>query len=111
MSNKELHKRNIRKCNKRKVRSYFIDNIWGGDLSDIQLRSKFNNGVRFLLYVIDIFCKYAWVIPLKDKNDIAITNAFQKILSESNCKPNKIWVDNGSEFYNRLIKLWKEKSI
>ena len=58
----------------------------------------------FLLCVIDIYSKYAWVIPLKDKRITTITNAFQKILRESNCNPNKIWVDKGSEFYNRSTK-------
>ena len=71
----------------------------------MQLISKFNKGIPFfLLCVIDIYSKYAWVIPLKDKKGITITNAFQKILKESNCKPNKIWVDKGSEFSNRLMK-------
>ena len=57
----------------------FIDNIWGADLGDMQLISKFNKGFRFLLCVIDIYSKYAWVAPLKDKKGIAITSAFQKI--------------------------------
>ena len=57
-----------------------------------------------LLCGIDIFSKYAWVILLKDKRGTTITNAFQKILDESNRKPNKIWVDEGSEFYNRSMK-------
>ena len=65
----------------------------------VQLISKFNKGIRFLLCFIDIFSKYAWVIPLKDKKGITITNAFQKILKESNRKPNKIWVDKDSESY------------
>ena len=56
--------------------THLIANIWGTDLADIQLRSKFNKGVSFLLCVIDIFSKNAWVIPLKDKKGIAITNAF-----------------------------------
>ena len=64
----------------------------------MQLLSKFNKGIRFLLCVIDIFSKYAWVIPLKDRKCAAITNDFQKILNESNRKPNKIWVDKGSKF-------------
>ena len=64
----------------------------------MQLISKFNKGIRFLLCVIDIFSKYAWVVPLKDKKGISIVNAFQKILKESNRKPNKIWVEKGSEF-------------
>ena len=63
----ELHKPIIRKLKKRKVYSSFRDNIWGVDLADMQLLSKFNKGFRFLLYVIDILSKYAWVIPLKDK--------------------------------------------
>ena len=66
--------------------------------------SKSNKGFRFLLCVIDIYSKYACVIPLKDKKGITITNAFQKILKESNRKPNKIWVDKGSEFYNKSMK-------
>ena len=63
----------------------------------MQLISKFNKGILFLLCVIDIYRKYAWVIPLKDKKLITITNAFQKILKESNCKPNKVWADKSSE--------------
>ena len=98
---KELHKPVIRKFNKRKVHSPFIDNIWGADLADMQLISKFNKGFRFLLCVIDIYSKYAYVIPLKDKKGITITNVFQKFLYESNRKPNEIWVDKGSKFYNR----------
>ena len=70
----------------------------------MQLISKFNNGFRFLLCVIDIFSKYAWVIPLKDKKGASIVNAFQKILDKSGRKPNKIWVDKGSEFYNSSFK-------
>ena len=76
----------------------------------MQLTSNFNKGICFLLCVIDIFSKYAWVIPLKHRKAITITNAFQKILDESNLKPNKIWVDKGSEFYNRSMKSWLEKN-
>ena len=61
----------------------------------MQLISKFNKEFRFLLYVIDIYSKYAWVIPLKDKKRITITNAFQKILDESNCRADEIWADKG----------------
>ena len=66
----------------------------------MQLISKFNKGFRFLLCDIDIFCKYAWLVPLKDKKDVSIVDAFQKILNKSGREPNKIWVDKGSEFYN-----------
>ena len=60
--------------------------------------------IRFLLYVIHIYSKYAQVTPLKDKRGITITNAFQKILDESKHKPNKVWVDKGSDFYNKSEK-------
>ena len=66
----------------------------------MQLIIKFNIEFRFLLCVIDIFSKCAWVVPLKDKKSVSIVNAFQKILDKSGRKPNKIWVDKGSEFYN-----------
>ena len=79
----------------------------------MQLISKFNKGFKFLC-VIDIFSKYAWVVPLKDKEGVSIVNAFQKILHDSNrseakskgLKPNKMWVDKGSEFYNSSFKKW-----
>ena len=78
----------------------------------MQLISKFNRGFRFLLCVIDIFSKYAWVVPSKDKKGVSIVDAFQKILDDSNRKPNKIWVDKGSEFYNSSVKKWlKDNNI
>ena len=75
----------------------------------MELISKFNKEFRFLLCVIDIYSKYAWVVPLKDKKGVSIVNAFQSILNRSNRKRNKIWVDKGSEIYNRSIKSWSEK--
>ena len=103
----ELHKPIIRKFEKRKVYSAFKDNIWVADLADMQLLSRYNKGIGFLLCVIDIFSKYAWVVPLKDKKGISIVKAFQIILKQSNSrKPNKIWVDKGSEFYNTSFKKW-----
>ena len=65
----------------------------------MQLISKFNKGCTFLLCVIDIYSKYAWVVPLKDKKGLSIVNSFQKMLKQSARKPHKIWVDKGSEFY------------
>ena len=103
---KELHKLIIRKFKKRTVYSRFKDNIWSADLADMQLISKFNKGFRFLLCVIDIFSKYAWVVPLKDEKGVSIVDAFQKILDYSNRKPKKIWVDKGSEFYKISFKKW-----
>ena len=74
----ELNKPIIRKFRKRTACSGFKDNISVADLADMQLISKFNNGFRFLLWVIDIFSKYVWVVPLKDKKGVSIVNAFQK---------------------------------
>ena len=64
-----------------------------------------------MLCFIDIYGKYAWVIPLKDKKGFTSTNAFQKILKESNREPKKIWLDKGSEFYNSSMKSWLEKKM
>ena len=76
----------------------------------MQLKSKFNKGFIFFLCFIDIYSNYAWVIPLKYKKGIIITNALQKFLDESKRKPNKLWVDKGSEFYNKSMKSWLEKN-
>ena len=102
----ELRKPIIRKFKRRKVHAAFKDNIWDADLADMQLISKCNKGVRFLLCIIDIFSKYAWVVSLKGKKGVSIVPAFQSILKQSNRKPNKIWVDKGSEFYNASFKKW-----
>ena len=77
----------------------------------MQLISKLDKGFRFLLFVIGIYSKYAWVISLKSKKGTTITDAFQKKLNESNRKPNKIWVDKGSEFYSRSTKSLLGKTI
>ena len=74
----ELHKPIIRKLKKTKVDSPFIDNIWRAHLADMQLIGKFNRRIRFLLLLFDIFSKYAWVIPLKDKKDTTNADNFKK---------------------------------
>ena len=92
--------------------SSFKDNIWGADLADMQLISKFNKGFRFLLSVIDIFSKYAWVVLLKDKKGISIVNAFQKKLKESERskakskghRPNKYGLIKEVDFTIILLK-------
>ena len=83
----ELHRQIIRKFKRRKVYSSFRDNIWGVDLADMQSLSKYNKGIKYLL------CR----------TDFSIVNTFQKIISKGR-KPNKIWVDQGGEFYNKLFK-------
>ena len=102
----ELHKPVIKKFNKRKVYSQFKDNTWGIDLADMQSLSKKHKGIKYLLCAIDLYSKYAFVVPLKDKKGISVTNGFNKIIKQSETKPNKIWVDQGSEFYNNVFKIW-----
>ena len=102
----ELHKPIIRKFKRRRAYSSFKDNIWGVDLADMQLISKYNKCIRYLSCAIDLFSKYAWVASLKDKKSITIVNVFQSTLDSSKRKPNKIWVDQGNEFYNSSLKKW-----
>ena len=68
----------------------------------MQSLSKYNKRIKYLSCAIDLFSKYAWVVPIKDKKGTSIVNAFKKIISKR--KPNKIWVDQGSEFYNNSFK-------
>ena len=75
----------------------------------MQSLSKYNKGNKYLLCAIDLFSKYAWVVPIKDKKGISIFNAFQKIISEG-IKPNEIWVDQASEFYNNSFKDFLKKN-
>ena len=102
----ELHNSIIKKFDKRKVYSQFKDNIWGVDLADMQSLSRKDKGIKYLLCAIDLYSKYAFVIPLKDKKGISIVNAFNKIIKQSNRKPNKRWVDQGGEFYNNVFEKW-----
>ena len=76
----------------------------------MQLISKYNKGIRYLLCGIDLYSKYAFVVPLKNKKSGSIINAFQSILDNSKRKLNKIWVDQGSEFYNNQFKKWLKDS-
>ena len=105
-----LHKPIIKKFDKRKVYSQFKDNIWGVNLADMQSLSRKNKIIKYLICAIDLYSKYAFVIPLKDKKGISIVNAFDKIIKQYNRKPNKIWVDQESEFYNNNFKKWSSDS-
>ena len=75
----------------------------------MQLISKLNKRFTFLTCIIDVYSKYAWVVPLKDKEGVSIVNAFRSIFKKFYRKPNKILVDKGGEFYNRSMKSWLEK--
>ena len=106
--NEQLAKRitqtNYQTILKKKSLFWIRDNIWGTDLADMQLISKFNKAFRFLLCVIDIFSKHAWVVPLKDKKGISVVNAFQKILKESDRKPKKYGLIKEVNFTIILLK-------
>ena len=98
----ELHKPVRRKFKRRRVLVSGIDKIWAADLADMKAFSKFNQGFNFLLLVIDIFSKYGWIIPLKNKEGKTVASALKTIFKER--KPEKMWVDKGKEFYNKDVK-------
>ena len=77
----------------------------------MQLIGKYNKEIWFLLCVIDIHSKYAWVVPFKNKKDIETSNALQKNLYKSDYKSNKIWVDKGSKFYNKSVKIMVRRQL
>ena len=102
----ELHKPIRRKFKTRKVIVNHIDEIWSADLVFMDKLSKWNKGFKYLLTVIDVFSKFAWVVPLKDKKGSSITTAFADIIKTYKRKPEYLWVDKGSEFYNKTFKEW-----
>ena len=100
---KEVFSPQITKFKRQKIIPLYKDETWSADLIDKSSLSKYNNNYKFILTVIDIFTKYAWAISLKNKSGLSITNGFKTILSEGR-KPEKLWVDRGSEFYNKTFK-------
>ena len=98
----ELHKPIKRKFTKRRVFVNGIDKIWAADLADMSALSEYNEGYKFLLLVIDIFSKYGWIIPLKNKQGVTAANALETIFKER--KPEKLWTDKGNEFDNKNVK-------
>ena len=100
---KEVFSPQITKFRRERIIPLYKDETWSADLIDKSSLSKYNNNYKFILTVIDIFTKYAWAIPLKNKSGLSITNGFKTILSDGR-KPEKLWVDRGSEFYNKTFK-------
>ena len=107
---KEVFSPQITKFGRERIIPLYKDETWSAHLIDKLFLSKYNNNYKFILTVIDIFTKYAWAIPLKNKSGLSITNGFKIVLggspqggSESR-KPEKLWVDRGSEFYNKTFK-------
>ena len=106
---KEVITTQITKFRRERIIPLHKDETWSADLI-IKSLSKYNNIYKFILTVIDIFTKYAWAIPLKNKSGLSITNGFKIVLGEGpqggseSRKPEKLWVDRGSEFYNKTLK-------
>ena len=106
----ELHKSKRKNYPRRRIIVNHINEIFAADLVEMQKFSKLNKGYRYLLTCVDIFSKYSWVIPLKDKRGITIKNALQKIFKER--KPKFLWTDRGTEFYNKQVQdLLNENNI
>ena len=114
---KEVFSPQIRNFRRETIIPLYKDETWSADLIDKSSPSKHKNNYKFILTVIDIFTKYAWAIPLKNKSGLSITNGFKTILSEGPQggsespqrgfevrKPEKLWVDSGSDFYNKTFK-------
>lgn len=100
----ELHKPVRKKFRKRRVWVPGVDHTWAADLVDMQAFAKENKGVKYLLAVIDIFSKYGWLVPLKNKTGVAVAEALDDIIKSGKRKPEKLWVDKGKEFYNRHVQ-------
>ena len=106
----ELHKAKRKNYPRRKIIVNNINEIFAADLVEMQKFSKLNKGYRYLLTCIDIFSKFSWVIPLKDKRGITIKQALQKIFNKR--KPKFLWTDRGTEFYNKQVQdLLNENNI
>ena len=99
---KEVISPQITKFRRERIKPLYKDETWSADLIDKLSLSKYNNIYKILLTVIDIITKFAWAIPLKNKSGLSITNGFKIVLSESR-KPEKLWVDRCSEFYNKTF--------
>lgn len=102
----EVHRRVVKKFPRRKVIVNGIDEIWGLDLASMESLVKYNQGFKFILCAIDVFSKFAWCVPLKNKSAETVLNALTDIIKKNERSPQKIWVDRGSEFYNKEFLKW-----
>lgn len=100
----EIHRDARRNFLRRPVILKGIDDLWQADLIDFRSLKTYNGGHVFILVVIDCFSKYAWVKPLKTKNQFEVTNAFRSILQSTNRHPNNLQTDKGTEFFNNSFK-------
>ena len=105
----ELHKPIKRNFTRRRVITHHSDEIWCSDLVEMQQFSKWNKGFRYLLMVLDVFSKYGWIVPLKDKKGETVADALKNILKEGR-KPQYLWTDKGKEYYNKHVKELLDKN-
>ena len=108
----ELHKPIRKKFARRRVISNHVDDIWAADLVDMQYYSRSNKGYKYILMIIDVFSKYGWAEPLKNKKGVEIVGAFTKIWNSGQTPPKRLWTDKGREFMNKEFKnLLEEKKV
>ena len=107
----KLKKPVIKKFTRRKVYARRNDNIWAVNLTEMESQSSKNENIKYLLCMVHIFTKYAWVKLLKAEKGKTVLNAVIEIVSESNHNPNNLWVDQEREFYNKLMQEWLENNI
>lgn len=109
---KELHRKVVRKFEKRKIITNGIDDLWAADLLILDKYKNENNGQKYLLVVIDTFSKYLFAEPLKDKSGLVVAKAFENILKKSKRVPKLLHVDRGKEFVNKNFeKILNENEI
>lgn len=106
---KEVHKPYKKRFKRAKVISKGINDIWASDLVDMQEWKEQNDGYRFMLVVVDVFSRYAWVKPLKDKTGTKVKDMFDEIIGEVEDVPNRLWVDQGKEYFNKTFQNYLEK--
>src|SRR5690606_28357927 len=106
----EIHHQVRRKFKRRKVIVTGLDKIWAMDLASMESFTDYNKGYKYILCIIDVFSKYAWCVPLKNKTGSSILKAVKDVVAESGRIPEKIWVDQGSEFYNKEFQSWAKNN-
>ena len=109
---KELLKPKLKRFPRRGVFSPAVNAIWGGDLMDVHQYSRINKNYKFILVLIDVFSKYAWTRPLKNKSSSVVARAFADIFNTSKKSPQKLWTDRGTEFYNASVReIFKQYNV
>ena len=104
-----LHKPKKKKFKRAKIITNGLNDIFASDLVDMSQFKDDNDGYKYLLNIIDVFSRYAWSVPLKNKSGDTVLNSFKKIVKDSGRKPNKLWVDQGKEYINTDFKKWLDK--